>query len=224
MQVFGKICIFGEHMKSKICITIFCVVIVMSVINIGINVWNESITQTNNSRYFLSGEYVSYNGGSDAAIFFEKYVDVRQYKEIAFYYGDYEKMISPLKWIYNDNVYTVFVVDVYYDNTIFYDVSSNILSELDQKDLKNVPKNYFDGYKIEDSDSSLYTNNCAMILFFEYYKTIRFVFICDCKNGAIEDVHDLISWSMPLPWNSNGDDWMFDYSDLMEIGTLESST
>lgn len=175
---------------------------------------NSKIDKTHSATAFLEQTYTSYNGGIEAKVFFDEYAYVDNYKDIAFNYVDGEKYIG----LYNH--FTVFALDVYYDEIDFLEISDTILSEITGQTAKEFFITFdgkrnvaFSGCKVEKGES-VYEGNNASILFDPRYNTIRYVFFCN-DSGTADDARYATIRTLNLKENKNKDDWIFDYSDII---------
>ena len=178
-------------------------------------IYNINIKKSDSVDDFFSEAYVLYNGGEDAKAFFDEYVNLEGYRDIHFHYVDGEKVIA----LYN--FFTVFVVDVYYENEQFFEVSNSLLqsnvgvnAEIYFSEYDGKHKIAFDGFKVKKTDEN-YKSNTAAVMFDPRYYTIRYAFLVN-EVGSAYDVKDCIIRSLDVNFNHNKEDWIFDYSDLGE--------
>ena len=166
------------------------------------------VKKVNDAEKFLNGEYEKYNSGETAKQFFDNYVELEEYKDIAFHYCDGEKYIGGLH-----KTYTVFIVDIYYEEDVFYETAKKILPDTNDANKAEMRKyiNNFD-VGIITLDKELYRENTACVMFDLEYNTIRYAFI---YKLPVETTNSralaAIEWALPdLHWNSNESDWIFD--------------
>ena len=169
--------------------------------------WNTSLKGSiRGSSFYLDKTYVDFYGGKEAMSFFEKYIMSKEYLAIDFYYSDEGRMMFPLM-----KSYTAFIVDIYFKEEVFNDFIQNILN----KGYESVAlKNSFDFVKIEDKDK-LYEDNFAAIGWDTSHNSVRYVFVCDVKNGKVYNVQSLYLRFYDLNWNDNENDYIFDYSEIV---------
>lgn len=210
-------------MKNKqiiICVSVFLLILLVAFPPI----WNACIKETHNAQDFLNGNYQSFNGGEEAKRFFDEYAYTQKYKDIAFHYYDGNKQIS----FYYAWVKTIFVLDVWYEEDIFFNVVDEILADTDSKIL--YPQNYeYDGfynaYTITKNDN-LYVDNYAAFYIDVNHHTIRYFFVYDIPHdpGAVTDLGMYSDFTISIPWNRGPDNMVFDYSDIIDINTSEGSS
>lgn len=170
--------------------------------------------EDSNAESFLSGRYVKYNGGREAAEFFEEYVDLKDYKEIAFNYSDAEKAISFYKY------HTCFVVDIYYEDETFISVAHNILAKAGYEDryLEEAEPQIgnFIPVKVSLSEKMDEKHSCC-VLFDRDFSTVRYAFVYKCGNEDASETTDWINHIIHPNWNSEyrGEllDPVFDYDE-----------
>ena len=174
-----------------------------------IELWNLGVKKTDDIENFFNRKYELYNGGKEAKQFFGNYVELEEYKDIAFHYCDGEKYIGG--W---HKTYTVFIVDIYYEEDVFYEVAEKILPDTDDADKTEMSKN-INNFQISKIvlREELYQKNTAYVMFDLKYNTIRYVFIYDCPADNNIKVVDLLRWVFPdLNWNFWEGDLIFDYN------------
>lgn len=200
---------------KTIALTLVVSIIIYYLISAMIFMYNINIEKSDCVDDLFSKNYVSYNGGEDAQLFFEEYLNLEGYKDVKFHYMDGEKIIA----LYN--FFTVFVVDVYYENEQFFELSNTLIqhnegvsAEAYFNEYDGLHKIAFSGFKIKKSDT-IYQNNTAAIMFDPRYYTIRYAFLVN-EVGSVFDVQDSIVRSLDLNFNVDENDWVFDYSDLSE--------
>lgn len=191
-------------MKKNTLITAAVSILLISTLILFPFLWNTSLRgHIRGSSFYLEEIYVSFYGGKEAQSFFEKYITSEKYIAIDFYYSDDGRMIFPLM-----KSYTAFVIDIYYREDIFNEVIRNILNEGYKSVLLNSSFNFV---KIESEDE-IYDDNIAAIGWDTNHNTIRYVFVCDVKNGNVYNIQTTYLRFYDLNWNSNEDDCIFDYS------------
>lgn len=176
------------------------------------------VVETHDINIFFDKGYTAYNGGKNAEIFFNEYAYVDNYEDIAFHYKDGEKNPGFIR-----GQCTIFVLDVYYDEATFLEVSNRILLELTGQDAETyfaileaeAPYSPFnDGYKIERNESP-YLNNTACIFFDPRYHTIRYIFYCN-NNTSAYAASESAFLTLRIKNNKDENDWIFDYSDIVD--------
>ena len=198
-----------------------------------------SVEEVNDTNIFIDGAYTKYRGGEEAKVFFDKYVNLSGHKDVSFNYRYSERSMSPKRGIYLRNK-SGFVVDVYYEESAFYSVAHSIISDTDE-DIKYEndlsPAYSFRITKIINEDLS--EKSLCSVMFDARHCTIRYVFVYDIYDEDFvrgyddrdSDIEFLLQCLMPsLKWNSLGlslqedpDDWIFDYSDIIDIESSEES-
>lgn len=127
----------------KFCVIVFVVCLLVS---IGVVIYRYQIRKITDVESYLSKDYVKYNYGKDAEQFFDDYTSSEDYKNIAFYYCDAEKMISPY------NTWTIFVLDIHYEENEFDSVNGKLISKINKKDPDSAMGGFL-VYKIENEDA-----------------------------------------------------------------------
>ncbi len=167
--------------------------------------YNSNIDETDDIDIFLTKKYTEYNGGNEAEVFFDEYAIVNEYQDAQFHYKDGKKIISTRSYC------TAFVLDIYYEQfpeEIWETPGLNLNSDYH---YYNKP---FSIYKI-DSEKDIYNDNSAFVMIDTQHKTIRYVFVYD-SSVTPNEVDETLSHIFELNWNDNMEDWIFDYSDIVE--------
>ncbi|MBQ7324635.1 MAG: hypothetical protein IJW98_02730 [Clostridia bacterium] len=171
------------------------------------------------------GNYFDYDlttlrGGKEAKQFFDEYADLTAYKEMKFYYRDSGRQIQFLR-----RSWTVFVLDVYYEEEQFREIVNTVLPDTDLSseydDNGGTPYEYLkgddrwnEGFSQWDirRENPLYQNNCAGFFVDVQHQTVRYCFVYDCDYVIDDALHS----SIVLPWNNpyRENDWAFDYPHL----------
>lgn len=182
-------------------------------------IWNSCIKETHDANDFLSGNYVDYNGGKSAKQFFDEYANLEKYKDIDFHYCDGDRKIT-FSFAYTK---TMFALDVWYDEDIFFEVIDTILKDTDSTTLYNsnyTCNGFGDSYIITREDD-LYIDNYAAFFVDVTHHTIRFFFLYNVPHKPMEitDLRMYTDFTMDIPWNTNEKNWIFDYSDIIDLET-----
>ena len=173
--------------------------------------------ETHDINDYFNKTYLEYTGGKQAEIFFNDFVSTDGYKDIAFHYLDDRDTIHiggriPRKC-------TIFVLDVYYEEDAFWEISDKILTELTGKSAKDslefvfTSETTFDEYDVE-KDTGIYKDNTAAILFDPTYNTIRYAFLFDYTGSSFEIVSSIERVLHLSNSNYSKENWLFDYSDI----------
>lgn len=212
-------------MKKKLicCISLIgCISIVASLLLFFSfpTIWNSCIKETHDVNDFISENYVDYNGGESAKQFFDEYANLEEYRDIAFHYCDGDKIIT---WYYAYSK-TMFALDVWYDEEMFFEVVDTILKDTERTTLYD--KNYtYDGFYeyIVTREDALYVNNYAAFYIDVKHHTIRYFFLYNVPHAPMEitdlSMYSDFTWDIPL--NHNEEDWVFDYSDTTDKSVTE---
>ena len=207
--MFDKIKRKKDLMSFLVVLTIICVLIFSyRYIEYSVKTHNSNIQKVDDIESFFDNSYSEYNGGEKAKEFFDSYVYLNEYKDIAFNYIDAEKYISFLR-----TPHTAFIVDVYYEEDVFYEIAEKILPDTNAETISEMTTRNFD-VSIITLDKELYRENTACVMFDLEYNTIRYAFIYKLPVVAT-DVRALGAIELSLPdlhWNSNESDWIFDYN------------
>lgn len=167
--------------------------------------WNTSLKgHVRGSSLYLEKAYYDFYGGKEASSFFEKYITTDNYLAIDFYYSDDGRIIFPLM-----KSYTAFIVDIYLKEDEFNQTVLDLSSE--EYEPKSI-NNSFIFVKINDQDK-LYKDNFAAIGWDANHNTLRYVFVCDKKNGNVYNIQTTYLRFYDLNWNDNENDYIFDYSE-----------
>lgn len=167
--------------------------------------YNSTIDETDDIDIYSSKKYTEYNGGNEAEVFFDEYAIVNEYQDAQFHYKDGKKIISTRSYC------TAFVLDIYYEQfpeEIWETPGLNLNFDYH---YYNKP---FSIYKI-DSEKDIYNDNSAFVMIDTQHKTIRYVFVYD-SSVTPNEVDETLSHIFELNWNDNIEDWIFDYSDIVE--------
>jgi len=171
--------------------------------------WNASLKgHVSGSSLYLEKTYVDFYGGKRASSFFEKYVTVDDFIAMDFHYSDDGRTIFPLM-----KPYTAFILDVYLEKEEFDRVILDLTSEkYEQKSINDS----FVFVEINDKEI-FYRNNFAAIGWDINHNTLRYVFVCDIKNGNVYNIQTTYLRFYDLNWNSDENDLIFDYSENTAI-------
>lgn len=213
----------GTRKKLKLIILILILVMIvippLYVALTYINIENNAIHGDN----FFDHDLSELHGGESAKLFFDEYADLRTYKDMKFYYRDSGRKISI---IYNS--WTVFALDVYYDEDRFREIINTVLIDT------GLPRDYlyndesFYEYLVEKyaeygfscweimKNEPLYQNNVAGFFIDVEHHTIRYCFIYNEGNKSSTFLDIMVKQSIDLPWNRKDieNDWAFNYPNL----------
>ena len=174
--------------KREMIIVVSSIALIL-IIALCIHINNANIPDVRDKDAFLSDEYAGYNHGEDAKEFFDSYADTGEYKDLSFYYHDGEKLIQLfLKSKFKG--WTVFMLDVCYEEDQFYQIADTVLDEVGETQLKNSVDNWCE-YKIVKNDP-LYQQNTAIIMFDEERYIIRYAFFCGYPSDERVSSDDMI--------------------------------
>lgn len=178
-------------------------------------VWNANIKKTHDVNDFHTGNYVEYNGGEEAKQFFDEYANLDAYRDIDFHYYDGDKVIT----IYDAWCKTMFALDVWYEEDVFFETVDEILKDTHKTTLSdnNYKDDGFQCYIITREDD-LYVNNYAAFFIDVKLHTIRYFFLYNVPHEPKEVTHLYMytDFTMDMPWNHRQSDWIFDYSDIAD--------
>ena len=172
---------------------------------------------------FFKYDLTELYGGKQAKLFFDEYAVLRSYKDIKFYYRDSGRQISTLY-----SSWTVFVLDVYYEEDCFLEIVNRILADTELPEEYNYNGEEYYEYIVSHFDPSsqdnfvgwqilkdepLYKNNVAGFFVDIKHHTIRYCFIYNEKNGNVTFFDTMVMLSIDLPWNREyrENDWAFNY-------------
>lgn len=173
--------------------------------------------ETHDINDYFNQTYLEYKGGKEADIFFNDFVCIDGYKDIAFHYLDDADTIHIHSGI--PRKCTIFVLDVYYEEAAFWEVSDKILIELTGKNAKDSlefvfkPTTTFNGYTVTNDDP-VYKENTAAIFFDPTYNTIRYAMLYNYTSDYSEVVETIDHILKLSTSNYLQENWLFDYSDI----------
>ena len=186
-------------MKKSLVISIICIILIIFIVFIFVR--SCTFKKDENVESFLNGDYKKHNGGREAKLFFEKYIDLNNYRDIAFHFSDAGKRLSIYK------CWTVYVVDVYYEQFKFYEIAGKYLNGSNESSTCDLLPDV-EGFKIKiiSEDTDLEDKNSYSIMFDESTLTIRYVFVY--KSGMLTKIGIVtaIERAFNLNWNSRGKD------------------
>ncbi len=165
-----------------------------------INIRNSTYKKTDSKDDFLNNNYVQYNGGREAQIFFEEFADVEGNEDISFKYRDKDKAIT-LK----SATHTFFVLDVKYSSENYYHHKNNVWKDTDMPNI-NEKKNYYNSFLLTTVmlDKDFYNDNYCGIFFNDNDYIIRYIFIYDVKRDDVKEdgIKGIIRSSISLDWGN----------------------
>lgn len=165
-----------------------------------INIRNSTYKRTDSKYDFLNSNYVQYNGGKEAQIFFEEFADVEENKGISFKYRDKDKAIT-LK----SATHTVFALDIKYSSKNYYHHKNNVWKDTDMPNI-NEKMNYYDSFLLTTVmlDKDVYNDNYCGIFFDDNDYIIRYIFIYDVKRNDVreDEIKGIIRSSISLDWGN----------------------
>ena len=200
----------------------------------------------NDVNVFFDGSYKEYDGGEEASVFFSKYVKLYNYKDMAFRYRYTSKTAT-----FNSPIIigaSAYAVDVYYEEEDFYSAAEEIVPYVNKSEGSHgeylaytEPVAFFITRII---DETLNQDNLYTVMFDKKHFTIRYVFVSNYYQEDFtynsepflpgEDdwkIDDMVSLLLMLKWNNADsygndrvEDWVFDYSDIIDIDTSEESS
>lgn len=189
-------------MKKKYIIGIVSALLILILILLPY-LWNTSLKgHVRGYSLYLEKTYYDFYGGKEASLFFEKYITIENYLAIDFYYSDDGRIIFPLM-----KSYTAFIVDIYLEEHEFDQAILDLSNG--ESDLKMI-NDSFCFIKI-DGQEKLYKDNFAAIGWDDNHNTIRYVFVCDAKEGNVYNIQTTYLRFYNLKWNNNENDYIFDY-------------
>ena len=163
-----------------------------------INIRNSTYKKTDSKDDFLNNNYVQFNGGKEAQIFFEEFADVEGNKDISFKYQDKDKAIT-LK----SATHTFFVLDIKYNSEDYYYHKNNIWEDTDMPNI-NEKMNFYDSFLLTTVmlDKDVYKNNYCGIFFNDNDYIIRYIFFYNVKRDEVKEVgiRGVIRSNVLLDW------------------------
>ena len=198
--------------------TLFSILLIISVLLSLFSfplIWNSSVKRTHDVNDFYTGNYVEYSGGKEAKLFFDEYANLDAYRDIDFHYYDGDKVIT----IYDAWCKTMFALDVWYEEDVFFETVDEILKDTHKTTLSdnNYKDDGFQCYIITREDD-LYVNNYAAFFIDVKLHTIRYFFLYNVPHEPKEvaNLRMYTDFTMSMPWNGKPSDWIFDYSDIVD--------
>ncbi len=161
---------------------------------------NSTFYRTNSKDDYLKGNYVEYNGGTEAQRFFENFVEFNE-NNISFAYRDNDNKIT-----LRSAAHTVFALDVQLDSKDYDLCKNNIWSSTNMPDEDNL-ENYYGSFLITSImlEDDLYTSNYGCICFDDEHSTIRYIFFYNTNRKealrhGVDSIKDIIKSSVDLNW------------------------
>lgn len=193
--------------KNSIIIIIICIVLFLAIDYLFL------CKTSNSAEDFLNRRYIKFNGGKEASEFFEKYIDISKYENIAFKYIDNENR----KTMYKS--YTIFVVDIKYEKKQFLNIMENTLPDTDHFEISKEDFNYLGEFFITKImlDDEVYKNNYCGVFFADKHNIIRYVFMYKLKRDEVDDIRFIIERSINLNWYENKEDFVFPEDSFVSI-------
>lgn len=210
-----------RHTQKLKYIIIVVVILILVSPHLCVLLWNMHIELGE----IREGDYFEYaleklRGGEEAKQFFDEYADLSSYKDMKFYYRDSGRQIQFLR-----RSWTVFVLDVYYEEEQFREIVNTVLLDTDlpsEYDYNGKPpyENLSDDYRWNEGfsqwnirkDDPLYQNNCAGFFVDLQHRTVRYCFVYNCDYSIDDALHSSIVLPGNRPYREN--DWAFDYPNL----------
>ena len=93
-----------------------------------VNIKNSIYKTTDSIDDFLNNNYIQYNGGKEAQVFFEEFADFNKNEVVSFKYRNNEKAIT-LK----PATHTIFVLDIKPNSENYYSFKDNVWKDTDNR-------------------------------------------------------------------------------------------
>ncbi len=182
--------------KLIICAILATCIFFISICFIKIYIDNFHYNTSESKEDFLNDQYKSFNGGEDASEFFDRFVNTKDALNVSFKYSDASKVLPIVK------CYTVFSVDVTYDQEKYEEIISNN-SEYVISNLENTRVGDY-SITLVAVDEQLYQNNYCGIFYNDKDNIVRYLFVCDYNvdSSRYIMIADHIKWSIDLNWNA----------------------
>ncbi len=188
--------------QTLVLVLVFVLILLLVIASpfIYVDIKNSIYKKSNSSSDYLNGNYVSYNGGEKAKVFFDRFVSGKEYRDVSFKYRDNENAVR-----LHGGSYTVFVLDLQYEENVYKDVFDELYQKTDQPD-KNDKSNYYGNYLNASVvlDDPIYLDNYCGIFFNVNDRIIRYVFLKGADSIGLQGEHKVISSiyrSVDLKWD-----------------------
>ena len=190
--------------QTLVLILLFVIVILLVIASPFMYIYfkNQQYERTDLSKDYINKNFVSYNGGTEAEVFFNEFVVDNKYIDISFKYRDNDNAIR----LY-DTSRTIFVLDIMYEADEYPCLFNNIYYKTNQPDVNDI-SNYKGDFlmtAITEGDSVYLENYCG-IFFNKKSSIIRYVFINNVNSiDAIKSrsVLEYITRSINISWTFN---------------------
>lgn len=189
---------------ATLCLVVAVIIFIMAIFIspfVYLNIKNSTYKRTDSKDDFLNNNYVSYNGGEEAQMFFEAFVNLEGNEEISFKYRDKDNAIT-LK----SATHTIFVLDVKYNSSDYSSHKNNIWSDTNTPDTSDA-SNYYGSFLMTAVmlKDDIYTDNYCGVFFDDNNYTVRYIFFYNVnRNNAIRDgIKSMIRASISLEWNED---------------------
>ena len=81
--------------QTLVLVLVFVLILLLVIASpfIYVDIKNSIYKKSNSSADYLNGNYVSYNGGEKAKVFFDRFVSGKEYRDVSFKYRDKENAV-----------------------------------------------------------------------------------------------------------------------------------
>ena len=159
---------------------------------------NAGVRRTDSADAYLTGDYVSYNGGEEAQIFFESFAKHGGGDIISFSYRDNDAAFT-LK----SASHTVFALDIKYNGEDYSERKGSIWENTDMPDRSD-SGNFLGSFLIATvcAGEEVYEDNCCCVCFNDSENIIRFIMFYNIsRKEAVKDgIESIIRASISLDW------------------------
>ncbi len=185
--------------RLLIAILIATLVLVLFLLVIGNRIYDRYI-EVSGAEYFLQNDYVEYQGGEKAKLFFDRYTDSFDYINIAF-----EHHAGGVV----GNYAATYILDLQYIPEQYENTKNNILVHFAlESDLETFP---YGGFIVNliTINEEIYNNNFCLICFDDDYNIVRYIFIYDISPKEYNVYSPIGDNTIDLNWNEDENDLVF---------------
>lgn len=167
-----------------------------------VNIKNSTYKRTDSKDDFLNNNYVQYNGGKEAQIFFEAFVNLEGNESISFKYRDKDNAIT-LK----SATHTICVLDIKYNSEAYSCYKKELWENTNMPDTSDL-SNYHGSFLITTVmiEKDIYEDNYCGIFFNDDNRIMRYVFLYNVdRDHALRDdrIKGIIRSSISLDWDKD---------------------
>lgn len=186
-----KVAWFSFHNKRLLAMLVVIVVFLMLFFKLLFCKKSDSV------QAFLDRSYTTFNGGAEASVFFDDYIDISDYNSITFKYIDNESAITLHK------SYTVFCVDIEYEKIHYQNITDDILPYTNYFDVESQYQQYGSFLLTTIMEKKpIYENNYCGVFWDNERNIVRYLFLYRANRENVLENGEIstICRSIDLPW------------------------